>query len=112
MSDMKRSIGATGELGPSWATGFQHHELNVVDNEFNNIMTEDVKILIARAFISLESGMRRGRLWEKFHASDVELLERKASQMKQEINDFIDSQKQRIITASEVRWHNGFQVPE
>lgn len=83
-----------------------------VDNEFNNIMTEEVKVIIAKAFISLEAGLRRGKLWSGFSGTEIELVERKASQMKKEVNDFIDSQKQRIIAASEARWHNGSQVPE
>lgn len=84
----------------------------VVDCEFNNIMAEDVKIIIARAFISLEAGLRHGKLWNGFSEHEIELVEKKASQMKQEVNEFIDSQKQRIIDASENRWHNGTPVPE
>lgn len=71
-----------------------------VDNEFNNIMTEDVKVMIAKAFISLEAGLRRGKLWNELSGTEIELVEKKASQMKREINDFIDSQKQRIIDDS------------
>ncbi len=82
------------------------------DSEFNNIMTEEVKVIIAKAFISLEAGLRRGKLWKGFSGAEIDLVERKASQMKKEVNAFIDSQKQRIIAASEVRWHNGSQVPE
>ena len=90
----------------------RHTNQIAVDCKFNNIMTEDVKVAIAKAFISLEAGLRHGKLWEEFSESEIELVEKKASQMKQEINHFIDSQKQRIIAASEAQWHNGPQVPE
>lgn len=90
----------------------KHTGKTIVDCEFNNIMTEDVKVVIAKAFISLEAGLRHGKLWEEFSKSEIELVEKKASQMKQEINDFIDSQKQRIIAASKAQWHNGSQVLE
>ena len=75
-------------------------------------MTEDIKVLIAKAFLSLEASMRLGKPYEKFCEYEVRLVEKKASQMKQEINDFIDSQKQRIIDSSEARGRNNSQVPE
>lgn len=85
---------------------------NIADREFNNIMAEDVKVLIAKAFLSLEANMRLGKPYEEFCEYEIRLIEKKASQMKQEIDDFIDSQKQRIIDASKVRGQNGCQVPE
>ena len=79
----------------------------IPDREFNNIMTGDVKVVIAEAFISLEAGLRLGKPEQELSNWEIALIEKKASQMKREVSDFIDSQKQRIIAASEARWHNG-----
>ena len=84
----------------------------VVDHDFNHIMATDVKVSIATAFILLEAGLKEAANYGRFSGREISLLEKKASQMKQEVNNFIDSQKQRIIAASEAQWHNGFQVPE
>lgn len=92
---------------------FQEPSKTIIpDRGFNIIMTGDLKVIIAEAFISLEAGMRFGMPYREFSEYEIALVEKKASQMKQEINDFIDSQKQRIIDASEVRGRNGFQVSE
>lgn len=69
----------------------------VVDHEFNHIMATDVKVSIAAAFILLEAGLKEAVNYRKLSEQEIALLEKKASRMKQEINDFIDSQKQRII---------------
>ena len=76
------------------------------DCKFDKIMTEDVKVLIAEAFLSLESNMRAGKPDKGLSEYEIFLVEGKAIRMKQEINDFIDSQKQRIISASEERGRN------
>ena len=83
-----------------------------VDRKFNSIMAEDVKVLIAEAFLSLESGMGSRHPDVCLSEYEVFLVEEKASRMKQEISDFIDSQKQRIMDASKARERNGFPVPE
>lgn len=84
----------------------------ISDRGFNIIMMGDIKVIIAEAFISLEAGLRLESPYQELSEYGIALVEKKASQMKQEINDFIDSQKQRIIDASELRGRNGFQAPE
>ena len=76
---------------------------DAVSCKFNKIMTEDVKVLIAEAFLSLESGMRAGNPDKGLSEYETFIVEGKADQMKKEINEFVDSQKQRIISASEER---------
>lgn len=74
----------------------------VVDHDFNYIMETDVKIAIATAFIFLEAGLNQAENYGKLSEMGLLLLEKKASQMKREINGFIDSQKQRIIESSKI----------
>lgn len=68
-----------------------------MDHDFNHIAATDVKVSIATAFILLEAGLKEAANYGQFSEQEISLLEKKASQMKQEINGFIDSQKQRII---------------
>ncbi len=74
-----------------------------VDHDFNHIAATDVKVSIAKAFILLEAGLKEAANYGRFSEQEMSLLEKKASQMKQEINGFIDSQKQRIIDDAKVR---------
>ena len=67
------------------------------DDRFDEIMLFDIKLKIAEAFLSIERDMRidefqTGRL-ETMHIMHIE---KKANQMKEEINSFIDSQVRRL----------------
>ncbi len=79
----------------------------VVDYEFNHIMATDVKVSIAAAFILLEAGLKEAANYGRLSESSISLLEKKTGQMKQEINDFIDSQKQRVIEGAKAREQAG-----
>lgn len=70
-----------------------------VDAEFNHLMLCDVRVKIAEAFINLESGIRT--VSDKVDADlhFKELVDQKASQMKKELDIFIDSQAERIINS-------------
>ncbi|MBQ6994992.1 MAG: hypothetical protein IJN64_10970 [Lachnospiraceae bacterium] len=68
------------------------------DEEFNLIVLTDVRIKISEAFIRLEAELRNNRLSDPLMEQDVlkNIVDVKASQMKREINFFIDSQVDRI----------------
>lgn len=78
-------------------TAIESREKPFSEKEFrtyiNRLLAEDC----------LEAGLKEAANYGKFSEREISLLEKKASQMKQEVNDFIDSQKQRIIAASEAR---------
>ena len=71
-----------------------------IDENFNRMMLETIKNDIAGAFNSLESEIR----WKEPHRAlddkTISIIERKASQMKKEINRYIDSQAEQIIKHS------------
>ena len=66
-----------------------------MDAEFNRIVLCDVKNDISRAFNSLDYETRRGVLSER--CQHPEIIKKKAHQMKEEINGFIDAQVNQII---------------
>lgn len=86
--------------------------VDFVDSEFDEAVRRDMKIMIAKAFISLEARMRDIRRDGSLSKMSISRIEKKASQMKQEIDSFIDSQVSRIIADSKVRKQNDSQVPE
>ena len=68
-----------------------------VDNRFDEIMLFDIKLKIAEAFLSMESNMRIGRVgMGQLGELHIMCIEKKANQMKEEINSFIDSQVKRL----------------
>ncbi len=70
-----------------------------VDAEFNHLMLCDIKVKIAEAFINLESNIRSISDTVDVKLRFKELVEQKASQMKNELDIFIDSQTERIINS-------------
>jgi len=70
-----------------------------VDAEFNHLMLCDVRLKIAEAFINLESNIRSNSDIVDADSCFKELVEKKASQMKNELGIFIDSQTERIINS-------------
>lgn len=83
-----------------------------VDREFDDVVRRDIKIMISTAFIILEANMRKIRCDVGLSELSISLIKKKASQMKLELNNFIDSQVNRIIDDSKVQEQSGCQVPE
>lgn len=77
-----------------------------IDHEFNRLMERDLKLIIAQAFISLEAEMRLRKHGKQLSEREIRFVEKKASKMKQEISNFIYSQKQRIIAENEAPQRN------
>ena len=71
-----------------------------IDEKFNRIMLETIKNDIAGAFNSLETEIRWMEPQRALDDTMISIIERKASQMKKEINRYIDSQAERIIEHS------------
>lgn len=70
-----------------------------IDEQFNNILLTDIKIKISEAFIRLEAELRDYSMnTAKYIESEIaiEVINKKASQMKEEVLTFIDSQAERI----------------
>lgn len=72
-----------------------------IDTKFNEIMLKDIKLKIAEAFLDLEMKMRICKFENRISPMEKRIIEKKANQLKEEINTFIDSQLERIITSSE-----------
>lgn len=75
-------------------------------------MLETIKNNIAEAFNALEADMRWVNPEKQLNDKKLSIIERKASQMKKELNLYIDSQVDRIKTGSENREHTEHQVIE
>lgn len=79
------------------------------DQKFDEIMLKEAKLKIAEAFLDLESQIRiseLGTLGKIGENSLSEIVKEKANQMKQELNQFIDSQVDRIIGFSDIQEHS------
>ena len=72
------------------------------DERFDEIMVKEVKLKIAEAFLELEAYLRETPcgMKETVGEKSCGLVKEKANQMKMEINNFIDSQVNRIIDQS------------
>ena len=70
-----------------------------IDEEFNEIMSKDVRIMISAAFITLEANIKKATK-EPLDAEFLNFIEHKANQMKNKISIFINSQVERIINES------------
>ena len=82
-----------------------------VDKKFDEIMLKETKLKIAEAFLDLESQIRiseLGTLGKIGENSLSEIVKEKANQMKQELNQFIDSQVDRIIGFSDIQEYSTF----
>lgn len=67
------------------------------DRIFDEIMLREIKLKITEAFLSIEISMRIDEFQtSQLNVKDVEYIEKKANQMKEEINSFIDSQVKRL----------------
>ena len=86
-----------------------------VDKRFDEIMLNEAKQKIAEAFLELESGIRilEFKTMEKIEEKILrDLVKNKANQMKRELNQFIDSQVERIINEKVIQVHSYFQCLE
>lgn len=82
--------------------------MNPVDEEFNEIMLKDMRLVISKAFVILEANMKK--LTKKpLDEKQINLIENKANQIKKEMSTFIDSQVERIISGSRLPEEIGFQ---
>lgn len=77
------------------------------DERFNEIIIKEIPLKIAEAFLDLEKNVRVIKYeTSKLSNVEVEVIKRKANQMKEEINTFIDSQINRITNGSISQVHN------
>lgn len=67
-----------------------------VDIKFNQIVKKDIKNMIAIAFNDLAFNLEE-RMTMKVDEESCECVKKKACQMKEEINNFIDTQVKNII---------------
>lgn len=82
--------------------------MNYVDEEFNEIMLKDMRLVISKAFIILEANMKK-LMKKPLDEKQINLIENKANQMKKETSTFIDSQVERIISGLRLPEEIGFQ---
>ena len=84
-----------------------------VDKHFDEITMHDLKSKIADAFLDFESKLRVSDYGiHSIGNAECEAVRKKANQMKQEVNKFIDSQVERIICESAIQSHSDFQDSE
>jgi len=82
------------------------------DAEFDRIVMCEVRKNISEAFLLLEYEVSLKQLNRTQKCMNPEIVKRKASQMKQVINSFIDSQVVRITGESSVQAQNENQETE
>ena len=83
------------------------------DQRFDEIVMFDLKCTIAEAFLNLESKLRVSNYDVRcIKEVEHEAIRKKANQMKLELNRFIDSQAERIISESKSQLQNESQVTE
>ena len=83
------------------------------DERFDEILIKEINLKITEAFSELEYELRETPYGLKKDIGEKGkiMLERKANQMRFEINNLIDSQVKRIIDLSNTQLDNGNQVP-
>lgn len=75
-----------------------------VDKRFDEILIRELKSEISDAFLDLECKLRVNDFESKpLENIDHKFVLKKANQMKHELSEFIDSQTERIISASAVQ---------
>ena len=67
------------------------------DKEFNSIMLRDIKLDISNAFILMEANMREILFCKHIDEKQALIIKKKAEQMKEEINTFINAQVEMTV---------------
>ena len=84
-----------------------------VDQRFDEILIKEVPLKVTEAFLDLEMKIRVSEHMTVAMTGEVEeIIKKKANQMKIELNNFIDSQVERIISRSNIQVNSDFLNPE